>query len=202
MKIKIKTLVLASIWGLLLVGLLAFQINLIFYPKPAQEQPNLIVGKAAPDFTLNAMDGKPYRLDEIAKAKPVLLLFFQSDSSTCRMEISDIDGYFNQQANPEFQVLLISEDGMGKLEAFKNELNIGLPILYDKKGAVAQKYMVNSVPANFLIGQDRVLLFSQFGSEGFNVFKIQALITFKGKKMEIQERPETPVQPEKQGNNQ
>jgi len=46
--------------------------------KPAPQAPhtNLKVGQAAPDFTLNATDGKTYKLSDFKGKKNVVLAFY------------------------------------------------------------------------------------------------------------------------------
>jgi len=187
---------LTAIWGLLLLGLLAFQINMIFFPKSGEEQPGLAVGLPVPDFTLKSIDGQSFQLNTVAKSKDVLLVFFSSTSQACRIEIGEINDYFKAQTNPAFSVLLISDESADKLADFQKESNLGIPILRDENGAVSGKYKVSEIPANFLVNKERGLTYYQMGSEGFNVYKVQALITTKGKKLELEEKPEAPKAPE------
>ena len=196
MKRNTKTLVLTAIWGLLLLGLLAFQIKLIFLPAIAGYQPALAVGLRVPDFTLKDVEGEKLHLKSAIKNKPALLVFFSSTSQACRIEISEINNYFKSQSEPSFQMILISGEDAGTLLEFQKELNLDLPILMDRNGTVASKYQVNVVPSNFLVSKEMKLSYYQPGSEGFNVYKVQALITTKGGKLELEERKEQPKTPE------
>jgi len=186
MKKNPKTIALTTIWGLLLIALLAFQVNLIFLQKTG---PAFQVGDRMPDFNLKTLEGQAFDLDDLVKSKPVLLIFFSAESGPSRLQIGEISEYLKRQTDAGFQAALITDDSRAKMEEFKKELNLTLPMLADENSQVIKTYQVSVVPTSFLIDQKRILLYSQVGSEGFSVYKIQALLKYGGG-IKIEERPD------------
>ncbi len=184
MKKDFKNIALAGIWGLVLIGLLVFQVSLIFLQKTG---PVFQVGDRMPDINLKSWDGQGYQLDELVKSKPVLLIFFASDSGPSRLQIGEIAEYLKRQTDAGFQAVLVSDDSRAKIEGFQKEMNLPLPILIDENSEAIKAYQVNVVPTSFLIDQKRLLLYYQAGSEGFSVYKIQALLKYGGG-IKIEER--------------
>ena len=178
------------LWGALLLGLFWFQLKILFLEGSAEEKPAFESGQKAPDFTLNSLDGKSYHLQEMLKAKPVLLVFFSAESGPSRIEIMEFNDYLRKEKNPLFQALLVSDDSRDELLSLKQELDVILPILPDPSARVLSQYKVQSVPANFLIDQQGKLVFSQVGIEGLNVYRVQGLLKFQGQDFVIPERSE------------
>lgn len=172
------------IWGLLLVGLIAFQVDMIFLSQPAKEEPAFKKGDQAPDFVLLSLEGKTYQLAELLKSAPVVLVFFSSLNAPSRIEIGELDDYLKKQKEPSFYVVLISDQSKSELLQFKKELNLSLPVLYDPKGKMMSEYKIRVLPANFLIGRDGRVIYGQYGSEGFNIYRIQALLSYPGSEAE------------------
>jgi peroxiredoxin len=101
-------------------------------------------GATAPDFTLPDQDGKQVSLSDF-RGRPVVLVFYPADfSPVCTDQLS-----VYQEVLPEFeerkvQLLGISVDGAFCHRAFKNHMNLDLPLLADfhPKGEVARRYGV------------------------------------------------------------
>jgi len=190
MKGKSRLIVLTVLWGLLLLMVLAFQVHLIFIKEYKKTEAAFKKGEKLPDFTLAGLDGKSYHLEELARSKEVLLVFFSATSSPCRIQVGEIADYLNKQKQPLFQVLLISDDSRNELISMRKDMQLNLPILPDSEGKVMAQYKISTVPTSYLVDRDMNLLYSQVGSEGFSVYKIQALLAYGGGKLEIQERPQ------------
>ncbi len=195
-----KLFFLISFWGALLIGLMAFQVDLIFLQGQRSEKPAFKPGDQVPDFTLKSLEGRTYQLDELVKNNNVLLIFFSPASGPCRIEIMEFNDYLSKDQEAGCQVLLISDESRQDLEQFNNELNIKFPILPATSLKVLKDYKIGLVPANFLIDKSRKLIYAQVGAEGFNVYKVQALVKYRSGGFKIEERPEKARPSEGEGN--
>jgi len=147
-----RILLAAAIWlqaaGTVLAGSAAFKDN-IFDPgqlQPRDSQLKVAVGKAAPDFTLPAIDGRSIRLKDYHRKKNVLLSFIPAAwTPVCS---DQWPGY--NLARPFFEkyntiLLGISVDSQATLHAWTRQMgDLWFPVLSDfwPHGAVADRYGV------------------------------------------------------------
>lgn len=119
------------------------------------------IGKTAPDFTLNNVDGKPVSLSDF-KGKYVLVDFWASWCGPCRAENPNVVKAYNQYKDKNFTILGVSLDS--KADNWKKAIkDDGLTWTHvsDLKGwenAAAAKYGVRAIPANFLINPEGVII--------------------------------------------
>jgi peroxiredoxin len=103
----------------------------------------LEVGAEAPDFGLLATPDQSVKLSEFNG--PVVLIFYPADwSPVCSDELSVFSAASRMFHAKNAQLLGISVDGPWCHEAFKEERNIGFPLLADNnpKAGVAKVYDV------------------------------------------------------------
>ncbi|MER0122297.1 peroxiredoxin family protein [Streptococcus sp. ZJ93] len=121
-------------------------------------------GKPAPDFTLEGVDGKTYKLSDF-KGKKVYLKFWASWCSICLSTLRDTDDLASQVEDKDYVILtVVSPDHMGEKSAedFKKWYD-GLdythtPVLLDPSGKLLQEYGVRAYPTSAFIGSDGVLV--------------------------------------------
>ncbi len=120
----------------------------------------LAVGAKAPSFKLPNIENKPTSLEQF-KGKFVYLIFFNSKSHDCQMELDSIVS-IHRKLNQALTVLAISLDenfdssiNLWKKKGYKWELLNGL------KQPVNLDYSASLTPAFFLISPDQTLLLSQ-----------------------------------------
>ena len=123
--------------------------------RPAAEksaQANL-VGKPAPDFKLDSLNGKSVSLSDF-KGQVVLLDFWASWCPPCQESLPHLGQVYGEK-NDGVKVLAVN---MGEqreaVQAFVKQQNIDVPVLLDPKNQVAQKYNVSSIPQSVIIGKD------------------------------------------------
>jgi peroxiredoxin (alkyl hydroperoxide reductase subunit C) len=105
----------------------------------------LIVGTAAPDFTLKDQNGQPVTLSNFRDAKNVLLVFFPlAFTGICQGELDEIRDHLPNYANDDTATLAISVGPPPTHKIWATQSGFTFPVLSDfwPHGAVAQAYGV------------------------------------------------------------
>lgn len=124
------------------------------------------VGKPAPDFTLNGLDGKAVRLSDF-KGKPVFINFFATWCTPCRQEMPDLETVWKANQNNGLVVLeinLTDQDTVADVQKFVKEFGLTMPIVLDEKGMVSTLYRVGPIPSSYFVSKDGTLVAVQVGS--------------------------------------
>jgi peroxiredoxin len=108
------------------------------------------VGKRAPDFTLQDINGKTVKLSE-SLGKIVMINFWQ-DVQQSRNELSVIQEVYNKSSQDELAIFAISwKQTPAVTQSVVTNKALTLPILIDETGEVAEKYDVISSPVTLFI---------------------------------------------------
>jgi peroxiredoxin len=126
----------------------------------------LIIGDAAPDFTLVNQFGESVTLSDFAGKKPVVLVFYPlSFSGVCTGELCELRDNFSVFDRDNVELLAISVDSKYVQKAFADQEDYKFSVLADfwPHGAVAKQYGVFldeagiSNRATFVIDKDGIL---------------------------------------------
>lgn len=118
-----------------------------------------MVGKAAPGFQLNDIDGRSVSLSDFS-GKPVLLTFWASWSPDCQREMPVIQQIYDKWQNDGLVVLTIDilnsrpDETQANLETFMSTNNYSFPVLLDLRQLATIQYHVADTPTNILIDKD------------------------------------------------
>ena len=122
-----------------------------------------LVGKPAPQFSLELLDGANMSLEQHKGKQIVVLDFFATWCPPCRMVmpalVSIIDEYArkDKQEGREQQVVLYAVslgDPPEAIRQFQKQLGVTFPVALDKRLVAAKLYKVNPIPHKVLIGKD------------------------------------------------
>jgi len=104
----------------------------------------LMVGRTAPNFSLEGTDGK-FNLSDM-KGNWVILFFFpKARTSVCQSEVAGFNKHFSEFSGLGAKLVGISIDDLQTLKDWKQDLgDLNYPLLSDPNGEVARAYGVYS----------------------------------------------------------
>jgi peroxiredoxin len=130
----------------------------------AGAQSNDWKGKSAPEFSLEALDGKTVRLADF-RGKGVLLNFWATWCQPCKIEMPWFEELQREYRSQGLQVVGIAMDDASKedIAKFAKEMGVNYPILLGKE-AVGDAYGgVQFLPSTFFIDRDGKVVDRIFG---------------------------------------
>jgi len=122
------------------------------------------VGKEAPDFRVQGLDGQFYRLSDF-RGRPVWINFWASWCPPCRAENPDIEAvYQSNQANGLVVLgIAIGEDD-SDVRGYAGRTNLTYTIGLDRGTDIAAAYRIVGIPTHFFIDRDGILREWRIGS--------------------------------------
>ena len=125
----------------------------------------LSVGSKAPDFELNDVDGRSYRLSEALAHGPVALVFYKASCPTCQFTFPYIQKIFDRVGLREgFTLWAVSEDDADETKDFIQQHGLTFHVLIDEYPyPVSAAFGMEFVPGIFLIQPDGKITVSDFG---------------------------------------
>jgi len=125
----------------------------------------LPAGTKAPDFSLPALDGGEFSLQNALKPGPVLVAFFKVSCPTCQYTFPFLERLHKAYGDGKITIVGISQNERSDTAAFLKKFGITFRTLLDdpKDYAVSNAYGLTNVPTLFLIGQDGKIEISSVG---------------------------------------
>lgn len=146
--------------GVLLAGLVIIGAMVALFAKSFEFDPAFIgsplIGKPAPDFTLQDLDGRTYTLSDL-RGQPVVLNFWASYCAPCVTEhptLVQAARYYDGRAH---FLGIIFQDSVDRIEAFQERYGPWGPSLLDPDGKVAVAYGIYGPPETFFIDKQGVI---------------------------------------------
>ena len=120
-----------------------------------EEGPTALVGKPAPDFSLDLIDGGKLKLSDFKDKKVVVLDFWTTWCPPCRKALPAVAGVVGGYKGKDvvFYAVNLAEDAE-TVRKFLKEERLKIPVALDKDGSVAKSYMVTAIPQTVVIGKD------------------------------------------------
>ncbi len=102
-------------------------------------------GDTAPDFTLEAQDGKVVSLHDYRGSRNVIMYFYPKDFTMgCTTEARTFGLNYDQVKSLDAEVIGISSDPAESHSRFASECGVKFPLLSDRDGEVRVPYGVKS----------------------------------------------------------
>ncbi len=130
-----------------------------------EEMAALTVGKTAPDFTLETMDGKKFNLQEALARGPVVAAFFKVSCPTCQYTFPFLERLYKAYRDKNVTLVGVSQNDKKDTAAFAKQFGVTFPILLDNTHTypVSNAYGLTNVPTIFWIAQDGEIEVSSVG---------------------------------------
>jgi peroxiredoxin len=123
----------------------------------AERSPLPRKGFAAPDFTLDTLDGQAITLSDL-QGQVVLINFWASWCLPCREEMPAIQQVYEQYHDQGFVVLAVNlQEQDAQVAAFTDQLGLTFPVLMDRDGDVFDRYRVMALPSTFFVDRAGVI---------------------------------------------
>jgi cytochrome c biogenesis protein CcmG/thiol:disulfide interchange protein DsbE len=108
-------------------------------------------GFAAPDFTLDTLDGQTIALSDL-QGQMVLINFWASWCLPCREEMPAIQQVYERYRDQGFVVLAVNlQQEDAHVAAFVDQLELTFPVLMDRDGDVFDRYRIVALPSTFFV---------------------------------------------------
>ncbi len=126
-------------------------------------------GSLAPDFALQAADGKTYRLSEVRKSKNVVLVFYPGDNTPiCTTQLCELRDNWQTLTSNHIAVLGINPANAVSHQAFADANRFPFPLLIDSDASVAQRFGCKAIGGLikrtvYLIDTDGTVLWAKRG---------------------------------------
>ena len=153
-----------SLWGIILglITLLAFG-----FTTDPKNVPSPLIGRPAPNFQVNKLNGgQKFSLSEF-KGIPVVLNFWASWCAECRTEAIILEDFFQKHGLNKKKLMIIGiaiQDTTKKASAFVKYFGKTYPVgLDDDAGNIALDYGIYGVPETFFIDPDGKIFHKTIG---------------------------------------
>jgi peroxiredoxin len=113
-----------------------------------------MVGKPAPDFQLELLDGKSFRLSE-GKGHVVVLDFWATWCGPCLQAMPQVDKVTKEFKDKGVQLVAVNlQESPREIKAMLERHKLDMTVALDRDGAVAEKYGANAIPQTVVIDRD------------------------------------------------
>lgn len=121
------------------------------------------VGRAAPDFQLQDLDGNEVSLAGL-RGKPVLINFWATWCGSCRSERPHLEQIYQDWSSKGLELFTINVgESSAQIRDFMQSNNLSMPVLLDTNLVVAEKYNVTGIPTTFFIDKDGIIQWRMVG---------------------------------------
>jgi len=125
-------------------------------PVPAPAGPP-VVGKPAPEWTLDSLAGESVSLSDY-RGQAVVLNFWATWCGYCEMEIPHFVDLYAEAAEEGLVILAVDMmEERTDVRAYAEDMGMEFPILLDRQGAVADRYYVRGIPTTVFIDRDGIV---------------------------------------------
>jgi len=130
-----------------------------------------LVGKPAPDFTAELLDGTPWKLSQ-QQGKVVVLDFWATWCGPCIEAMPVIAEVTESFAEQDVVLYTINiGESAEEIQAFLQRLEIEVPVLLDPEAKLADTYAAEAIPQTVLIGKDGRIEAVHVGYSGLDALK-------------------------------
>jgi peroxiredoxin len=113
-----------------------------------------LVGKPAPDFQVELLDGKKFHLAD-SKGRVVVLDFWATWCGPCLQTMPQIDGVVHEFDDQDVELIAVNlEEPASQIRSMLERHKLQMTVALDRDGVVAAKYAAAAIPQTVLIDRD------------------------------------------------
>jgi peroxiredoxin len=149
-----------------------------------KQMTHIVAGNVAPGFSLKALDGKEYSLQELMQQGPVVAAFFKVSCPVCQFTFPFLERLYKRYGGGEVTFLGISQDDARATKDFAKEFGVTFPMLLDEKEKgypASNAYGLTNVPTIFLIETGSTVKISCMGFDKEDLESIAAALAERKK---------------------
>jgi len=134
----------------------------------------LRIGTLLPSITLPGVAGAPARIPDNLRGKVVLLHFWAVGCSSCRKEMSALDGLYGAYRRKGLEILAVNVGQRREIvKTSAAELKVSYPILLDADRKAAVLFDVAGLPCTYILDRNGVIRYKIIGdAAGENLKKL------------------------------
>lgn len=139
-------------------------------PELSHTLTTLKPAKAAKNFTLPDLDGKPHKLSDY-RGKVVLINFWATWCPPCRREMPSMEHLQQKFKDQPFVILAVNQqEDPDQVFVFTGQLEPSptFPILMDRNSTVSNAWGVLGLPASFIVDQQGRVVYRAMGGRDFD----------------------------------
>jgi peroxiredoxin len=158
-------------WIIIKVVVLSLCVQLFGVPEmvPAADDTMVLASSSdpmgnnsAPDFELEDLEGKKFRLSQYKGKRDILLYFWATWCPQCVASRPQIASIRERKPSSELDIFGINVgagDSLARLKRFQKGHPVSWPILFDADGMVTETYGVQGIPLYILIDKNGEIVY-------------------------------------------
>jgi cytochrome c biogenesis protein CcmG/thiol:disulfide interchange protein DsbE len=147
------------------VAVLAVVLALTVSTDPQAElNTSRLVGKQAPEFSVDGLDGRPITSAGLA-GKTVLVNFWNSWCIPCRKEYAALASWYrrNRRSSDVELLGIVRDDSRDAVRSYVQDEHVDWPVAFDPGAKAALDFGTRGQPETYAIGPDGLVAASVFG---------------------------------------
>jgi peroxiredoxin len=156
---------------------LTWRVKAIENGLSGERNPSALRNKQAPEFSLQALDGRRISLSDYKGKKKLVISYWASWCGPCRMEMPSLRRFYQNYHKPDsdFELLAVSiDEDKSQAESFAREERLPFPVLLDPESRAADAYSVGAIPALFVVEKDGRVSYAATGVEEMLEYRLAA----------------------------
>jgi peroxiredoxin len=131
---------------------------IIFLTGCSGDKPvKLKMGDPAPDFLIEDLKGRSFRLADL-QGRPVVIRFFVTDCKFCKADTPVFNEYFNRHRDQGLAILYLTTTvDRKKVEKFVADLQIPFPVAIDYNKKVTKLFNVKAEPQTIILNSEHLI---------------------------------------------
>jgi peroxiredoxin len=116
---------------------------------------NPLVGRPAPDFTLNTLSGRARNMTEWRGGQPAVIFFWATWCPHCRTQLQELSKQKQDIERKGIKIILVDLEESGQVVAdYIRKREVAFDVMLDNEGIVGRQYNVRGLPAFFFVDHE------------------------------------------------